>query len=98
MDDQRKDDTGDRWVREVLRPLKEEVHAPPELRHQVMERISRRSWAGEIWSWVVRPRLIPVSPAMAGAAIAAVAALIFVGPDRTVAPEAAAPAEEKSEE
>jgi len=71
-------------VRELLGLLREDVKAPPELRAGVMREISteRPPLAARVVEWILRPRLVPISPAVAGLAVAALAALILMRPSR----------------
>lgn len=75
-------------VRELLGLLHEDVQAPPELYVGVMREISkdRPSWTARAVEWLLRPRLVPVSPAVAGLAVAALAALILLKPSRMPVP------------
>lgn len=86
-------DSEERRIRELLGTLKEDVRAPAELREAVMREIEAdsRSLVGRFAEWALRPRLVPVSPALAGLAAAALAALILVWPPTTESsPETAA--------
>ncbi|MGD2046744.1 MAG: glycogen-binding domain-containing protein [Gemmatimonadota bacterium] len=69
-------------VRELLGLLREDVKAPPELYAGVMREISkeRPSLAVRAVEWLLRPRLVPISPAVAGLAVAALATLILLRP------------------
>jgi hypothetical protein len=75
----------DAKVRELLGVLREDVRAPAGLRQVVMERIDRESepFGARVAAWLFRPRLIPVSPALAGAAVLALAVLLLATPART---------------
>lgn len=69
-------------MRSLLGTLREDVAAPPELRVAVMREIEKQpvSPAARIYDWVLRPRMVPVSPALGGLAVAAAAALIVLWP------------------
>jgi len=62
--------------------LREDVRAPAELRDAVMRRIEsdRRSVARRLLEWALRPRMVPISPALGGLAVAALAGLILLRP------------------
>ena len=79
-------------VRELLGTLREDVRAPAELRTSVMREIAsgRPSQAARLVQWALRPRMVPISPAFGGLAVAAVAALIVLWPAPRPAPEQAA--------
>lgn len=85
MDDDRYGTGHDRQeekVRELLGLLHEDVRAPAALREAVLREIAkpRTSRTERVIEWVLRPRLVPVSPAVAGLAAVAVAILILLRP------------------
>jgi hypothetical protein len=66
---------------ELLGVLREDVRAPAELRDAVMRRIADRPSAlARFAEWALRPRMLPVSPALGALAMAAVVALVLVRP------------------
>lgn len=69
-------------MRELLGLLREDVRAPAQLRDAVMREITedRPSLVARAVEWVLQPRLVPISPAVAGLAVAAIAALILLRP------------------
>jgi len=75
---------------ELLGSLREDVRAPAELREAVMRRIEDRSSAlSRFAAWALRPRMVPMSPALGALAAAAVLALLLVRP--APAPQAPVP-------
>jgi len=75
-------DPGEERVRDLLGTLREDIKAPVELRDAVMREIEtdRPSLAATVIDWVLRPRMVPVSPAFGALAVAAAAALVLVWP------------------
>lgn len=71
-------------VRELMGLLREDVKAGPELYAGVMREISESppSPVARALTWLLRPRLVPISPAVAGLAVAVLAALILMRPSR----------------
>lgn len=71
-------------LRELLGTLREDVRAPAQLRDAVMREIEleadRPSWAARLFEWALRPRMVPVSPAVSALAAASLAALMLVRP------------------
>ena len=57
------DDRDDRLA-ELLGTLREDVRAPAELRDAVMRRIEHRSAFARFAEWALRPRMVPMSPAL----------------------------------
>jgi hypothetical protein len=82
------DDRDDRLA-ELLGTLREDVRAPAELRDAVMRRIEHRSAFARFAEWALRPRMVPMSPALGALAAAAVVALLLVRP--APAPQASVP-------
>jgi len=84
-------DPAEERVRELLGTLREDVRAPAELRAAVMRQIEtqRPSLAVRIVEWMLRPRMVPISPAMGGLALAAVAGIVLLRP--SAAPVALVP-------
>lgn len=83
MTDDRRDLEGgleEARVRELLGTLREDVRAPAGLRAAVMRRIDVKppSLAERALAWILRPRLVPISPAMGGLAVAALAGLLLL--------------------
>jgi hypothetical protein len=76
----------DERVRELLDALREDVRAPAELRDAVMREIEAGSPSAiaRLVEWVFRPRMVAISPAVGGLALAAVAALILLWPAPSV--------------
>ncbi len=83
MNDERDDRTS-----ELLGLLREEHRAPPDLLPAVMRRIERASEARgkRALDWLLRPRTVRISPAMAGLAAAAVAIALLRPSEPEVAP------------
>jgi len=83
-------DDRERRIAELLGTLREDVRAPADLKDAVMRRIEDRPSAfARFAEWALRPRMVPMSPALGALATAAVVALLLVRPGP--APQAPVP-------
>jgi hypothetical protein len=69
-------------LRELLDTLREDVRAPVEILDSVMREIDkdRVVLGARVARWALRPRMVPISPAFGGLAVAAGAALVVLWP------------------
>jgi len=88
-DDRERRDHEEARIAQLLGTLREDVRAPAQLREAVMRRIEAEptSAIARVVEWVLRPRMVPVSPAFGALAAAAVVALVLVWSPQAPSPE-----------